>query len=415
MSSVLSEQIDPPSSDKIRAFDAERTADIEQKHEAISQFLQTNGYDALLLTQAANFAWFTSGGDCSKAGSAEATAALFITPKARVVATNNINSARIFDQVLPQLGFQLKERDWKASWELFLKDLCRGRRVAGDNGFGSTHNVSSQLLRMRQTLTPLECQRMRLLGRLVAHAVEATARSCRLGRTEAELAGELAHRLMKRQVVPMRIQVAADGKTERYRNWSYENDRVECSCTISAIGRQHGLCLGASRTVCFGEVPSALENAHRRAALVHATGMHFSQAGWEIGAVWKRIQRIYEKFGCANEWRHAAQAEIIGYDVCEEPVIPESTFPLCSGMAVHWHPSVGPAQLGDSVLIGENSTEILTPMEDWPKLIIEVKGTTINCPEILRKPRGGEEENAPFVSEFDDSVLEFSFDDSFPG
>ena len=62
MSSVLSEQIDPSSSDEITTLDAERTADIEQKHQSISQFLQSNGYDALLLTQAANFAWLTSGG-----------------------------------------------------------------------------------------------------------------------------------------------------------------------------------------------------------------------------------------------------------------------------------------------------------------------------------------------------------------
>jgi Xaa-Pro dipeptidase len=414
MSSVLSEQIDPPSSDEITTLDAERTADIEQKHELISQFLQTNGYDALLLTQAASFAWFTSGGDCSQAGSAAATAALFITPKARVVVTKNVDSARIFDRELPQLGFQLKERNWTESWELIFKDLCRRRRVAGDNGIGSTHNVCVQLSRMRQSFTSLECQRLRLLGRMVAHAVEATARSCRLGQTEAELAGELAHRLIKRQVKPMRIQVAADGTTERYRNWSYGNNRVERSCTISAIGRLHGLCLGTSRTVCLGEVPEALKNAHRRAALVHATGMHFSQAGWEIGEVWKRVQRIYEKFGCANEWRLAAQAEIIGYDMCEEQVMPASEFRLGDGMAVHWHPSVGPALLGDSVLIGENSTEILTSMEDWPKFIIEVKGAPVNCPAVLRKPRGGDEED-PFVAETADSDLEFRFDDSFPG
>ena len=85
------------------------------------------------------------------------------------------------------------------------------------------------------------------------------------------------------------------------------------------------------------------------------------------------------------------------------------------GMAVHWHPSVGPALLGDSVLIDENSTEILTPMEDWPKCIIEVKRTTVNCPEILRKPHGEEEEEDPFVAETDDSFLEFPLDDSFPG
>jgi hypothetical protein len=40
---------------------------------------------------------------------------------------------------------------------------------------------------------------------------------------------------------------------------------------------------------------------------------------------------------------------------------------------------------GDTVLVGENVTELLTPLENWPRLTVEVKGTRIDCPEILRR------------------------------
>ena len=39
---------------------------------------------------------------------------------------------------------------------------------------------------------PLEGERLRELGRLLAHSVEATCRQCRHGQTEAEIAGHLA-------------------------------------------------------------------------------------------------------------------------------------------------------------------------------------------------------------------------------
>lgn len=35
--------------------------------------------------------------------------------------------------------------------------------------------------------------------------------------------------------------------------------------------------------------------------MTQATGMYFSQATWTIRETWKRVARIYEKFGHAEE------------------------------------------------------------------------------------------------------------------
>ena len=154
-------------------------------------------------------------------------AALFITPAARVVVCHNSETSQVFDHELPGLGFQLKERAWTEPLPEILSDLCRGRRVGSDRCFPNTQNYSDAIRQLRTPLTPFECSRIRTLGRNVVHAVEATARSLKSGRIEAEIAGEMAHRLIKHQITPRRLQVLADSRGRRYRHWRYDDTQGE--------------------------------------------------------------------------------------------------------------------------------------------------------------------------------------------
>ncbi len=363
----------------------DRAGDVDAKQRIVAEFLERTGYDALLLQQPANFAWFTAGGDNSRGGSSQSAAAIFITPDARVLVTDNVNSPLLFDHELPGLGFQLKERPWHQPRQQLMGDIVRGRNVAGDFPLAGVTDVSSELAELRLPLTELECARMREMGKAVAHAVEATARRFPRGATEAEVAAEVAHRMMKHRIIPELIQVVAEGRRGRYRHWSFDGRPIDRTCAISAIGRRWGICVGASRTVCFDSIPAEIQTAHQTAALIHATGMHFSLPGWELKDVWERVARIYEKFGHASEWQLASQAEVIGYSPAEVPLVPGGTFRLDSHMALYWHPSVGPAVLGDSVLLSERGIELMTPAEEWPTLTIEVKKSPVVCPAVLNR------------------------------
>lgn len=363
--------------------DSDRVDDVEARQRAVADFLEREGFDALLIGQPVNFAWFTAGGDNSRAGSSQATAALFITHDARVLITDNVNSPLLFDHELPGLGFQLKERPWHQPKRLLFGDIVRGRNVAGDLPIEGVADVSDRLAELRLPLSELDSRRIRDLGKSVAHAVEATARRFPRGATEAEVAAEVAHRMIKRQIIPEMIQVVSAGRRERYRHWSFDERPIERTCAISAVGRRYGLHAGAARTICFDSIPEDLHKAHQAAALIHATGMHFSEADWELKTVWERVTRIYEKFGHASEWQLASQAEVVGYSPAEVSVIPGSSFRLSSQMALHWHPSVGPAVTGDTVLISDRGIELITPTEIWPKLTVQVKKTPVHCPDIL--------------------------------
>ncbi|WP_437202616.1 M24 family metallopeptidase [Planctomicrobium sp. SH664] len=373
----------PISSGEMQTLDFERMEEVRRRHALLTEYLQLKGYDALLLQDPANFAWLTCGGDNTPQFGIQPTAAILVTSDARVVLCNNVDSGRLFDRELAGLGFLLKERPWTEDLSILRQDVCRGRRVAGDVWFPGTENVAEDLHPFRSRRSAKEIEQLRELGRDLAHAVEATARNFEPGAMESEVAGHLAHRLIKHRIIPCRIQVMADAQGWRYRHWTFGNDAIERHCVLSAVGRRHGLYVAATRTVCLGSPSEELQQVHRLATLIQTTGMYFTQPGWTMEETWKRVLRIYEKFGVPDEWRCADQADIIGFRPCEVPVLPNSTRVFESQTAVFWHPSVRSSLVGDTILVRDNGMEVLTPTQNWPVLSVRVKNETFDRPGLL--------------------------------
>ncbi|MBL8851423.1 MAG: hypothetical protein JNG89_17195 [Planctomycetaceae bacterium] len=374
---------EPVSSGEIQVLDRERAEEVDRRHQALAAYLELRGDDALLIQRPSNFAWLTCGGENVRPGSSDPTTSLFVTREARVALCNSVDSLQVFDHEISGLGFQLKERPWDEPRSVLIDDLCRGRRVATDVPWPGLRNADAELADFRRSLTAKEAQDLRGLARSLTRAVEATARNCAYGDAESEVAGQVAHRLLRHQMTPVRIQVMADGQGRRYRNWSCSGERIDRFCTISAIARQHGLHCGVTRTFSLGQPPQALLEAHQTASLVAASAFFFSQAGWDFQQTWPRIERIYEKYGAAEEWRTAEQGDVIGYEPSEVKLSSRTSLRLSAGTPIFWHPTVRVAGIGETVLLHPDRTEVLTRPEDWPQLSINVKGTSVQIPDIL--------------------------------
>ena len=63
---------------------------------------------------------------------------------------------------------------------------------------------------------------LRELGQTLTLAVEATCRNFDAGETEADVAGHLAHRLLREGVVPADLRVAGDDRLARFRQPSFK-------------------------------------------------------------------------------------------------------------------------------------------------------------------------------------------------
>jgi Xaa-Pro dipeptidase len=363
-----------------------RRADVEEKHRRVAAFLERAGYDALVLSRADSVSWFTAGGDLGQGLAADPSAVLlFITAQTRAVVADNVQSARVFEEELAGLGFQLKERPWHEEPWPTLEALGRGKAVAADDRLGRWPDERERLRPLRLTLTPLERQRLRELGRTLALALEATCRNFDPGETEADIAGHLAHRLVREGVVPVDLRVASDDRLARYRQPTFKAAAVHCRATLAATGRRHGLCASATRIVSFGPIEPAFRLDHGLATMVDATCIFFSRPGETVGSVFRRARRIYEKFGRPDEWTLDYQGSLTGYAAQELPLRPDGPLVLEPGMALRWSPSVGPARSEDTMVVDARGFEIVTEAQRWPQVEVAVKGYSIPRPGILER------------------------------
>lgn len=361
-----------------------RSEDVAIKQQRIAEFLEDEGYEAVLLSRQDSFAWFTAGGDSGAGTSSDAgQMSLFVTRDQRCVLATNTESGRTFEEEVAGLGFQLKECRWHEPRDRLFEDICRGRKVASDTGVCGTTNELDKLRRLRINLTELERQRYRELGRAVSHAVEAACRNARPGETEHELAGELSHRLIRHGISPVSMYVAGEERAGQFRLAPHKAQPIRRRVTISVAARRHGLCATASRTVCFGQSDKEFFERHYFCSMIDATYIFFSQPGEQASEVFRRAKRIYEKTGVAHEWMLAPQGGVTGYSPIEVMLVPSSQFRFRPGMALAWSPSVAAARSGDTVMLHENGFEILTPTQQWPGLIISVKGFEVERPGVL--------------------------------
>jgi Xaa-Pro aminopeptidase len=367
---------------------ASRREDVEEKHRRVRAYLDATGHDALVLGRADSIAWFTSGGDLGQDLSGERGAVLlYINRTSRAVVTDNVQSARVFEEELAGLGFQLKERPWFEDCERIIAELGHNKRVASDSGPPSCpwSRKTDSLRELRLPLTSLERQRLRELGRTLTLAVEATCRNFDRGEKEASVAGHLAHRLIREGIVPVDIRIAGDDRLTRYRQPTFKSAPIERRVTITTTGRRQGLCATASRTVSFGPADEDFRRHHALAAMVDATCIYFSRMEETVSEVIRRARRIFEKFEFPHEWTLDYLGFSTGYCPREVLLLPDSPLRLSHGMALCWSPSVGAARSADTMVVDRRGHEIVTAAQNWPQIDVAVKGFMIPRPGILER------------------------------
>lgn len=376
-----------PAADHFDEALARRRLEVDEKHRLVSEFLDRRGLDAVVLGRADSFAWFTSGGDASRHMACDRSAVLvYVNRNSRAVICDNVQSARVFEEEVAGLGFQLKERPWYDDPSAVVAELGHSRKLAADIPFDSLPNEFESLKALRLHLTKLERQRLRELGRTLTLAVEATCRNFEPGESEADLAGHLAHRLLREGVVPVDLRVAGDDRLARFRQPSFKAAPINRRAILTAVGRRHGLCAAVTRIVSLGPVDPEFRAAHSLAAMVDATCIYFSRPGESIREVFRRARRIYEKFEHADEWMLDYQGQAIGYSPCERAFKPDDESRIGSDMPLAWSPSVGAARSGDTVVVDDRGYEVVTEAQNWPKLEVMVKGFPMTRPGILERP-----------------------------
>jgi Xaa-Pro aminopeptidase len=362
---------------------AARRADIDAKQALVADVLAQMGCEAVVLLMPAHVSWF-AGLNVRGLISDSERPGVYTNGRQRWLVSSNIDSQRLFDEEIDQLGFQLKEWSWLAGRSDLLFNMTLGRKVAADRPFPNVPMINDRLRPLLRVLSGYEQAQYRDLGAVVALAVENTARTLLRGESEAEIAGQLGHRLLRRGVEPTAISVTADGRGARFRRAGFTpGAAVTRTCVLQATGVRDGLYATAARTVSFGPPPDDFRRAHDLAARVAGVYASFTVPGARLAP----LAEVAAAVVAGSAWEFDTRLSQPGYSAgrfpAEELRRAGVDEPLSAGQAVVWQPRVGPAACADTVLVTATGPEVVTPPTDWPFKRVTARGVTSDVPDVL--------------------------------
>jgi Xaa-Pro dipeptidase len=372
----------PPSAPPPVALAARRT-DIDIKQAQVAWLMEQLECEAALLLAPAHVAWLTAGMNVRGLIADSERPGVYTNGRQRWLLCSNIDTQRLFDEELDQLGFQLKEWTWEGGRAELLLNVTTGRKVCCDRPLPNMPQTSERLRPLLRVLTTFEQDEYRTLGRLVAHAVEATARNLTRNSTEEEVAGQLGHRLLHRGVEPVSISVTADGRGAKFRRAGFGPALVKETCVIQATAQRGGLYATASRTVSFGPPPDEFRTAHDLALKLAAVYRALARPDETIASVRKAGQPILGGTEFEFDGRFAQSGYGSGRFPAEELRRAGQDERFAAGQALVWQPRVGPAAVVDTAVVTADGGECVTPPTDWPFKRVLIRGKTQDIPDIL--------------------------------
>lgn len=375
----------PPSSFAPPDDPARRRADVDGKQEIVGYVLEQMGCEAAVLHMPAHVAWFTGGLQVRGLTAETERPAVFTNGKQRWLLCSNVDTHRLFDEELDGLGFQLKEWQWPDGRAGLLGGLMANRRVAVDRPYPGMPLLTERLRGELRRLSAHDRERYYALGSLVSHALEATARAVGRGETEQEVAGHLAHRLLRHGAEPAGVSVTADDRGRKFRRAGFTPAAVAGLCTLQVTAARGGLFVTAARTVSFGPPPDEARRDYDAAARVAAVFLALSVPGETLTTAAEGGRRVLAKTPYEYEWRHSQPGYGTGWFAAEELRRLGTEDPFGPHQPVVWQARVGAAAVVDTALVTPDGARPVTPPDpaNWPFKRIILNGRGYDVPDLL--------------------------------
>jgi len=366
----------PPTNDRREAID--------ERQGFIGGLLASVGADQLLILDRPNLHWFCGAPIARGVIDPNEQPAIIVSGGTRTIVCCNVDSQRLFDVYLDDLGFQLKEWPWHQTREELLNELKADHKFASDQTMDGYEYFGDRLQAARMTLDAQAQVSLRNLAHDLTHAIEATCRTIERGLTEREAAGQLGHRLLHRGVEPLVIQVAGDGRLANDIRPAFTQVPITNSAVLMAMGHRDGLHTVAARTVCFGDaLPD--HNDFENASQIAVARIAAMSPGVSVGDVLAAGQRTAIAAGHEHAWHDSRAGHFIGWQPVELPLVPESPQVIEAGNAIAFQSRIKGSMSLDTVLMTTDGPELLSTPEDWPLRRYKLGERIVSLPDVLRR------------------------------
>jgi Xaa-Pro aminopeptidase len=354
------------------------------KHERINQLLEEKDLGGLIIQQVSNFAWATDGASSYiNTATTNGVATLIVTRDKKYLIADNIESPRFEkEEKLKEQGWEFHSHRWDQPSAVMAK-LTEGMKLGADGTYPGAVNLSSELVLRRSYLDTAEQDRFRQLSARCAEAMDEAIRAVKPGMNEFQIAALLSAATQSRGVLPIVNLIATDERIYHYRHPLPTDKILNNYAMLVLCGRKFGLVCSLTRLVHFGSPPDELKVKADAVAYVDAAMIAATRPGRAIYEVFQAAKAAYAEMGFRDEWHLHHQGGPAGYDPREFVATDAVSDQVGAGQAYAWNPSITGCKSEDTILVGEDTNEVLSAITGWPTKRVEVNGTVVERPEIL--------------------------------
>jgi Xaa-Pro dipeptidase len=331
----------------------------------------------------AHIAWFTGGMGLRGLYAEAERPGVWTNGRTRWLVCGNADTQRLFDEELDGLGFMLKEWPWAGGRAQLLGDLVAGKKVASDRPFPTMPLIVDRLRPALRTLLTTDREQYLSLGRVVSHALEATARGMNPGDSEQETAGQLVHRVYHHGAEVHCVSVAADDRGAKFRRSGFTDARVETRCTLQLTAVRGGLHVTASRTVSFGPPGDVYRGAFEAAMKLSAVFRSATRPGGTVTTAVDSGYQLLKHSPFEHEWRLSTAGYATGWTPADELRKSGTDEPFMVNQPIVWQPRIKSAAVVDTVLATTSGGDAVTPPDGWPFKRFTIGGRGYDIPEVL--------------------------------
>jgi len=362
-------------------------AELDAKHDRLTEWMQEQGLGAILIRRNENVAWVTGGAAELRVLTPAETgvASLLVTAAGkRYYFTTENEAPRLHDEEFGALDFEPVLFPWWAD------DTAAAAAMLADGPLGSDSPGAGMTLvnltPLRAALSESEIVRYRWLGAETAAATVEALHEVEPGLSEYDLESITAGGLLRRGILPSVYLYAVDDRILKYKHAVARGKRLKQYGMLNLCARKWGLVISITRFVYFGALPSELEMRFEAAAHVNAALLNATRIGATSAQLFKVAQDAYAAQGFPGEERFHHQGGATGYGEREWVATPQGTEVVVNNQAFAWNPSIRGGKVEDTVLLNDGVIENLTPSPELPVLDSAiVEGSTYAAAGVLVK------------------------------
>jgi antitoxin VapB len=354
------------------------------KHQRIVELLEKHQLDGLVLRQIANFAWATDGAaSYINTATTNGVGTILVTKDSQHLIADNIESPRFEkEEQLKVQGWEFHTHRWDQPAEALAK-LTSGLKLGADGAFPGAQDLSGELSVVRSYLDAEEQNRFRSLSTLCAQGMDEAIRAVEPGLTEFQIAGLLSGAVQSRGVLPIVILIATDERIYNFRHPLPTQKKMDKYAMLVLCGRKDGLVCSLTRFIHFGPLPDELKKKSDAVAYIDAAMIATTRPGRKLNDVFQATKEAYAKVGWPDEWQLHHQGGPAGFDPREFVATDAVDVTVGVGQAYAWNPSITGSKSEDTILVGEEDNHIISVIDSWPTILVDIDNKTIERPEIL--------------------------------